>query len=48
MDCINLISKIQLENGKVLGSNLGAVELCRYYSNYGADGIIIIEKSNTD
>lgn len=48
MDCINLISKIQLENGKVLGSNLVAVELCRYYSNYGADGIIIIEKSNTD
>lgn len=48
MNCINLISKIQLENGKVSGSNLGAVELCRYYSNYGADGIIIIEKSNTD
>lgn len=48
MNCINLISKIQLENGKVSGSNLNAVELCRYYSNYGADGIIIIEKSNTD
>ena len=36
MNCINLISKIQLENGKVSGSNLNA------------DGIIIIEKSNTD
>lgn len=48
MNCINLISKIQLERGKVSGSDLSAVELCRYYSNSGADGIIIFEKSNSD
>lgn len=48
MNCINLISKIELKNGNVCGSDLSAVELCRYYSNYGADGIIIFEKSEND
>lgn len=48
MSCINLFSKIELKNGNVCGSDLSAVELCRYYSNYGADGIIIFEKSEND
>ena len=48
MNCINLIAKIELDNGKVTGSDLTPVELCRFYSNYGADGIIINEASKND
>lgn len=48
MNCIKLIAKIELDNGKVTGSDLTPVELCRFYSNYGADGIIINEASKND
>lgn len=48
MDKINLISSIELQKGKVVGSDISPVELCRFYSNNGADCIIINEMSNTD
>lgn len=48
MNTLQLISQIELINGKVTGSDIDAVELCRYYSNYGADGIVIFEASSTD
>ena len=48
MSKFNLCTQIELRNGKVVGSDIDAVELCRYFSNYGSDVIIINEFSNTD
>lgn len=48
MSKFNLCTQIELNNGKVVGSDIDAVELCRYFSNYGSDVIIINEFSNTD
>lgn len=48
MKTLQLISQIEINKQKVIGSDIDAVELCRYYSNYGADGIVIFEVSSTD
>lgn len=48
MSKINLCTQIELKNAKVVGSDIDAVELCRYFSNYGSDVIVINEISNTD
>ena len=48
MGNINLLAKIELVNGSVKGTDVKPVDLCVYFSNVGADGIIIEEISNTD
>jgi phosphoribosyl-ATP pyrophosphohydrolase/phosphoribosyl-AMP cyclohydrolase len=48
MGNINLIAKIELVNGGVKDADVSPVKLCTYYSNSGAEGIIIEEISNTD
>ena len=48
MGNINLLAKIELVNESVKGTDVKPVDLCVYFSNVGADGIIIEETSNTD
>ena len=48
MKNINLVTKIELIDGKIKNCNQSPVDLCIYYSNNGVDGIIIEEISDLD